>query len=71
MCFAVSPRAGCYAVVSARPLYREGKMGVGALSTDKDVTEITKLAEELEKTKNKLEHLQEEIYNLEQRQLFF
>ena len=58
-----SPREGCYAVVSARPLYLEGKI-VGALSTDKDVTEITKLAEELEKTKNKLKHLQEEIYNL-------
>ncbi|AZR74630.1 sigma-54-dependent Fis family transcriptional regulator [Anoxybacter fermentans] len=55
-----SPREGSYVIISAIPLFINGEF-VGAVSTDRDVTEVTNLTLELEKTKDKLELLQEEV----------
>jgi transcriptional regulator with PAS, ATPase and Fis domain len=61
-----SPREGCYVVVSAMPLYMNGEF-VGAVSTDKDATETTNLIFELEETRDKLLHLQNEVSVIEDR----
>jgi len=59
----LSPRKGTYVVVSARPLYFNGKF-VGAISTDKDITEMTNLSFELEETRERLNRLREEVNKL-------
>lgn len=64
-----SPREGCYVVVSAMPLYMNGEF-VGAVSTDKDATETTNLIFELEETRDKLLHLQNEVSVIEDRYSF-
>lgn len=58
-----SPREGTYVIVSARPLYHDGHF-VGAVSTDKEVTEMMNMASELEETRGRLELLQEEVSKL-------
>lgn len=58
--FLHKPRQGRYFATSARPLYIKGEL-VGAVSSDKDVTEITNLGFELEETRTRLEYLQEEV----------
>lgn len=58
-----SPRKGTYVVVSGRPLYFNGRF-VGAISTDKDVTEMTRLAFELEETREQLNQLRAEVSKL-------
>lgn len=55
-----TPREGAHVVISAIPLFINGEF-VGAVSTDRDVTEVTKLSEELRETKDRLELLQEEV----------
>ena len=55
-----TPREGSYMIISAIPLFVNGEF-VGAVSTDRDVTEVTNLTMELEKTRDKLELLQEEV----------
>ncbi len=59
----VSPRDNTYVVVSGRPLFLDGQF-VGAVSTDKEVTEIMNMATELEETRGRLELLQEEVSKL-------
>ncbi len=66
----LSPRRGTYVVVSARPLYFNGKF-VGAISTDKDITEITNLSYELEETRERLNKLREEVNKLSQEKYTF
>ena len=58
--FLHKPRQSRYFATSARPLYIKGEL-VGAVSSDKDVTEITNLGFELEETRTRLEYLQEEV----------
>lgn len=55
-----TPRKDAHMVISAIPLFVNDEF-VGAVSTDRDVTEITKLTMELEVTKDRLEILQEEV----------
>lgn len=55
-----NPGDDSYIVISAIPLF-VGEALVGAVSTDKNVEEITNLIFELEETKGKLKQLQEEI----------
>ncbi len=66
----LSPRKGTYVVVSARPLYFDGKF-VGAISTDKDITEMTRLSYELEETRERLSQLQEEVSKLSEEKYSF
>lgn len=48
-----SPRDGSQVAISARPIYIEGELA-GAVSTERDITEISKLAWKLEKTQKRL-----------------
>jgi PAS domain S-box-containing protein len=55
-----SPRENSFVVSSAVPLYdREGKM-IGALARDRDITEIVRLSELLNKTRSNLLRLEQE-----------
>lgn len=54
------PREGSHVFLSAEPLYIDGEF-VGCVSTDRDITEVMNLSVELEKTKERLDLLQEEI----------
>lgn len=55
-----SPREGNYVNISAIPIFIDGEL-VGAVSTERDVTEITNLTIELEETRNRLQYLQHEV----------
>lgn len=55
-----SPRANCYNVISAWPLYKDGAL-IGGLSLDRDVTEFIKTSELLMKTQSNLRVLEQEI----------
>lgn len=55
-----SPKKGSYAIISAMPLFIDGEF-VGAVSTDRNITEITNLTSELEETKDKLHYLEQEV----------
>jgi len=66
----LSPRKGTYVVVSARPLYFNNKF-VGAISTDKDITEMTNLSFELEETRERLNQLREEVSKLSEEKYSF
>lgn len=55
-----TPRQGAHVIISAIPLFIDDEF-IGAVSTDRDVTEVTKLSEELSQTKDRLELLQEEV----------
>ncbi|SNS66453.1 PAS domain S-box-containing protein [Anaerovirgula multivorans] len=55
-----SPREGNYVNISAMPLFSNGEL-IGAVSTDRDITEVRNLSLELEATKEKLDYLQMEV----------
>ncbi|SFL19215.1 sigma-54-dependent Fis family transcriptional regulator [Halanaerobium salsuginis] len=55
-----SPKEGTYAIISAMPLFIDDEF-VGAVSTDRNITEITNLTSELEETKDKLHYLEQEV----------
>ena len=55
-----SPRKDTEVIVSAYPIFIDGQL-VGAVSIDKDISKIKKLADELEKANRKLELLQSEV----------
>lgn len=55
-----SPRENCYNVISASPLYMDGRL-VGGISLDRDVTEFMKTSELLLKTQSNLKVLEHEI----------
>lgn len=55
-----SPREGCYNVISASPLYMNGRL-VGGISLDRDVTEFMKTSELLVKAQSNLNVLEHEI----------
>ncbi|SET29410.1 PAS domain S-box-containing protein [Natronincola peptidivorans] len=55
-----SPRKGSYVNISAIPIFISGEF-VGAVSTDRDITEVRNLSLELEATKEKLDYLQMEV----------
>ncbi|QUH19405.1 sigma-54 dependent transcriptional regulator PrdR [Alkaliphilus sp. B6464] len=54
------PREESHVFLSAEPLYIDNEF-VGAVSTDRDITEVMNLSVELEKTKERLDLLQEEM----------
>ncbi len=55
-----SPREGCYNVISASPLYIDGRL-VGGISLDRDTTEFIKTTELLVKAQSNLNVLEHEI----------
>ncbi|GAB6138061.1 sigma 54-interacting transcriptional regulator [Halanaerobaculum tunisiense] len=55
-----NPKEGVYTIISAMPLFVNGEL-VGAVSTDRDVTEVTNLSSQLRQTKNKLTNLQQKV----------
>lgn len=58
-----SPRKGTYVAISAKPLF-SGDHLVGAISSERDVTEITQLSMELEKATNRMKFLETEYNRL-------
>lgn len=55
-----SPRENSYNIISASPLYLEGKL-VGGLSLDRDITDHIRTTELLSKTQSNLDVLQQQI----------
>ncbi|NMB04289.1 MAG: sigma 54-interacting transcriptional regulator [Tissierellia bacterium] len=58
-----SPRKGTVVNISAAPLYNQGEL-IGAISTDRDITDVMNLTNELADTRNRLEFLQDEVAKL-------
>ncbi|WP_242972960.1 sigma-54 dependent transcriptional regulator PrdR [Anaeromicrobium sediminis] len=54
-----SPKEGKTVILSAIPIYNNGKL-IAVASSDRDITEVTALSEELKKTKEKMKLLQKE-----------
>ncbi|MCR1899794.1 sigma 54-interacting transcriptional regulator [Irregularibacter muris] len=54
-----SPRKDTYVAISAKPLWSEGQL-VGAVSSERDITEIIQLSMELEEATNRVEFLEKE-----------
>lgn len=63
-------RANCFNIISARPLYKDGKL-IGAISCDRDITEITKISRLLNQTQSNLEALKEELDNINKDKMSF
>ncbi len=57
------PNKDSSVVISAIPLIYEGRL-IGAVSTDRDVNEITKLSMDLEREKSKVEFLQDQMQTI-------
>lgn len=55
-----TPKEGCHIVISAAPIYINDKF-VGVVSTDRDVSEITKMQDELKRANDKIEFLEKEF----------
>ncbi len=55
-----SPKEGCYNVISASPLYMNGRL-IGGISLDRDVTEFIKTSELLVNAQSNLNVLEHEI----------
>lgn len=55
-----SPRANSNVAISAHPIYIDGRF-VGAVSTDRDITEVEKLSKALQSERDKVEFLEEEM----------
>ena len=66
-----SPRENSYTVISAAPLYdSEGKL-IGGLARDRDITELVKLSEVLNKTQASLSKLEKKYSLTQDGQSFF
>lgn len=57
------PKQGSYVVISAIPLLYGDKL-IGAVSTDRDITEITNLSMQLEQHKYRVKFLEEQMKNI-------
>lgn len=58
-----SPREGCYNIISAKPLI-DNEGIIGAVSCDKDVSELIRMSELLNKMQSNLQVLESEVSNL-------
>ncbi|WP_422486408.1 sigma-54 dependent transcriptional regulator PrdR [Gudongella sp. DL1XJH-153] len=65
-----SPRKGSYVIISAVPIFVDDEL-VGAVSTDRDITETANLSVELQSTKEKLSFLQLEVNKINEGQHSF
>ncbi|MGM0602012.1 MAG: sigma-54 dependent transcriptional regulator PrdR [Bacillota bacterium] len=55
-----TPRKGSHIIISAVPIYIKGKF-IGVVSTDRDISEVKKMQEELKQANDLIEFLQKEI----------
>ncbi|WP_213818187.1 sigma 54-interacting transcriptional regulator [Garciella nitratireducens] len=58
-----SPKKGTYVAISAKPLFSEHEL-IGAVSSERDITEITKLSMELEQANDRVRFLEQEYNKL-------
>lgn len=65
-----SPREGCYNIISAKPLKNDDQI-IGAISCDKDISELIHISELLNKTQSNLQVLENEISNLNENRFAF
>lgn len=65
-----SPRDGCYNIISAKPLIDDSGV-IGAVSCDKDVSELIRMSELLSKTQSNLQVLENEVINLNEERFAF
>ncbi|MBP2027923.1 PAS domain S-box-containing protein [Acetoanaerobium pronyense] len=65
-----SPRENTYINISAMPLIVKEKL-IGAVSTDRDISEVMNLSMELELTKEKLDYLQTEVSRMNEDKFSF
>jgi len=65
-----SPRENCHNIISARPLYQGDKL-IGGIGFDKDISELIRISELLNKTKSNLSVLEEEVSKLNEDRFSF
>lgn len=65
-----SPREGCYNIISAKPLIDNEKI-IGGVSCDKDISELIRMAELLNKTQSNLQVLESEVSSLNESRFAF
>lgn len=64
------PKVGSDIIISAIPLRYKGKL-IGAVSTDRDVDEVTNLYMELDKEKKRVEHLRQQMAEITHDKYYF
>jgi len=65
-----SPREGCYNIISAKPLKNDDQI-IGAISCDKDISELIHISELLNKTQSNLQVLEKEVSNINENRFAF
>lgn len=65
-----SPREGCYNIISAKPLIDNEEI-IGGVSCDKDISELIRMAELLNKTQSNLQVLENEVSSLNESRFAF
>ncbi|MGF7057095.1 sigma 54-interacting transcriptional regulator [Brassicibacter mesophilus] len=65
-----SPRNNCYNIISATPLY-EGEKLIGGIGYDRDISELMRLSELLNKTQLNLKILEQEVSKLNESECSF
>ncbi len=65
-----SPKKGCHNIISARPLYNASQF-IGAVSCDKDITELMRISQLLRKTKSNLQVLEQEVTEINENRFSF
>ncbi len=55
-----SPRKGSYVVISAIPIFYKGEL-IGAVSSERDVTEVMELSQQLERANTTVDFLRDEV----------
>lgn len=65
-----SPREGCYNIISAKPLI-DNEQIIGGVSCDKDISELIRMAELLNKTQSNLQVLENEVSSLNESRFAF
>lgn len=64
------PKVGSDIIISAIPLRYKGKL-IGAVSTDRDVNEVTNLYMELDQERQRVEHLRQQMMEITQDKYYF
>ncbi|SDY85215.1 Transcriptional regulator containing PAS, AAA-type ATPase, and DNA-binding Fis domains [Proteiniborus ethanoligenes] len=65
-----SPREGCYNIISAKPLLDNDEI-IGGVSCDKDISELIRISELLNKTQLNLQVLEDQVSNLNESRFAF
>lgn len=65
-----SPRESCYNIISAKPLVYNDEI-IGAVSCDKDISELIRISELLSKTQMNLQTLENQVLNINESKFAF